>query len=171
MLPVNPTIALLEMPMSVETVVAKAQPMLYVKRSSKMDPQAISGAMGEAFHAVGSFIGGVGITPAGPPLAIYRKWGDGNLDFEVGFPVDPKDLAKATKDVRAGETPSGPAAKLIHIGPYDTLRKGYEELERYLADKGLPQPSVTWDVYLDDPDRTPVTALRTELYMALPPSS
>lgn len=154
--------------MPVETIVANATPMLFVTRSCSMEPQAISAAMGEAFHALGAFVGRAGIAPTGPPLAIYRRWQGGNLSFDVGFPVAAVDLKKATGDVKAGETPSGLAAKLVHIGAYDTLSKGYAELEQYLAKKGLPRPGVTWDVYVDDPERTPATTMRTELYMALP---
>ena len=111
--------------MNVETVETKSQPILFLSRSSSMDPSDIGRTVGEAFGTLGAFIGKNGIAPAGPPVCIYRSWDKGKMGFDVGFPVSKAALAKAAGEVKAGETPSGKALKAIHHGPYAKLRDTY----------------------------------------------
>ena len=151
--------------MTPETVTATSQPMLFISRSSSMDQADISRTMTEAFQKVGAFIGGSGIMPAGPPLCIYRHWGAGTLDFDVGFPVAEQDLAKASGEFKAGATPTGKAMKFTHRGPYGTLRETYAAITAHLNEKGLPWPALTWEVYVSDPAKMPEKNLVTDIYM------
>ena len=152
--------------MTPETVTAAAQPMLYVSRTSSMEPAEIARTMSEAFGTMGAFIGKNGIAPVGPPVCIYQRWGQGTLDYDVGFPVAEAALATASGEVKAGKTPSGKALKFTHRGPYDTLRDTYTAINVHLREKGLPWPSLTWEIYVGDPQKTPPKDLVTEIYMA-----
>jgi effector-binding domain-containing protein len=152
--------------MQFDTVTTTAQPMLHVSRSSTMADMAKT--MGGAFGEVGAFLGQHGIVPLGPPVCVYRKWENDSVSYDIGFPVARADLAKATGNVKAGETPSARALKGVHKGPYDALRQTYAAMEGYMRDKNIPMPSFSWEVYLSDPDRTPATDLLTEIYMPLP---
>jgi effector-binding domain-containing protein len=153
--------------MRVETVEIKSQPMLYVTRSSSMAPEEISGVMQEAFGAIGAFIGRTGITPTGPPLAVYRDWDSatGNMKIDIGFPVTAPDAARADGEVKSGETPAGKALKTIHRGPYATLRETYGALEAHMKEAGLTMPPLAWEVYISDPGKVPEAELLTEIYM------
>jgi effector-binding domain-containing protein len=153
--------------MNIETVDTKAQPVLYVTRSSSMAPEEISGVMGEAFGDMGAFVGRAGIAPAGPPLAIYRDWDEktGTMTIDVAFPVAPGDVAKAAGEVKAGNSPSGKALKALHRGPYDTLRDTYGEIMAHMKKAALPMPPMSWEVYLSDPEATAPADLVTEIYM------
>lgn len=153
--------------MNIETVAVKPAPMIYVTRSVGMDANEIGTTMGEAFGAIGAFIGKSGIAPAGPPLAVYRDWDEasGKMKVDVGFPVASADTSRIEGEVTAGETPSGSALKAIHIGPYDTLRDTYGVLMAHMKEKGIPLSSVSWEVYPNDPETTPPEKLVTEIYM------
>ena len=137
--------------MNVETVETKSQPILFLSRSSSMDPSDIGRTMGEAFGTLGAFVGKNGIAPAGPPVCIYRSWDKGKMGFDVGFPVSKGALAKAAGEVKAGETPSGKALKAIHRGAYAKLRDTYGEVEAHMKKSGIPMPSLSWEVYVGDP--------------------
>jgi effector-binding domain-containing protein len=152
--------------MTPETVTAASQPMLFVSRSSSMDQAEISRVMTDAFQSVGAFIGRSGVAPAGPPLCIYRRWGAGGLDFDIGFPVSERDLAKASGEFKAGATPAGKAMKFTHRGPYSGLRGTYAAITAHLNEKGVPWPALTWEVYVSDPEKTPEKDLVTEIYMS-----
>jgi effector-binding domain-containing protein len=156
--------------MNFETVSTKSQPILYVRRSASMAPKEISEVMGEAFGAIGAFVGKNRIAPAGPPLAIYRDWDEktGRMTVDVAFPVSGADAAKAADGVMAGETPSGKALKAIHRGPYDTLRETYDSLQEHMKKSGIPMPPIAWEVYLNDPESTAPKDLLTEIYMPVP---
>ena len=130
-----------------------------------MAPEEIAGVMGEAFSAIGAFIGSAGLAPAGPPIAVYRDWDGGKMKIDVGFPVSAADTAKARGEVTAGQTPSGKALKVVHRGPYAKLRETYGALENYMSKAGYAMPALAWEVYLSDPDTTPEADLVTEIYM------
>ena len=156
--------------MPFETVKIDPRPMLYVTRSAGMAPDEISGVMGEAFGAIGGFIGRAGVTPAGPPLAVYRDWdeGTGRMQIDVGFPVDEADTDKAEGKVKSGETPSGNALRAVHRGPYMTLRETYGDMQAHIKKVGMTVPALAWEVYITDPDKTPEHELLTEVYMPMP---
>lgn len=153
--------------MNIETVAAKAAPMVFVTRTVGMDATEIGAVMGEAFNAIGAFVGKTGIAPAGPPLAVYRDWDEksGKMKVDVGIPVAPGDAGRIEGEVAAGETPSGSALKAIHVGPYDTLTSTYDVLMAHMKEKGIPLSSVSWEVYANDPETTPPDKLVTEIYM------
>jgi effector-binding domain-containing protein len=151
--------------MPFETVEVQSRPMLYVTRSAGMQPEEISAVMGEAFGAIGAFIGRSGVVPAGPPIAVYRDWDGGKMAIDVGFPVGEADAARAAGEVRSGRTPSGKALKAVHRGPYRTLRDTYGEMEAEMKKSGIAMPQVAWEVYVSDPDKTPEGDLLTEIYM------
>jgi effector-binding domain-containing protein len=153
--------------MDIELVEVRSQPMLYITRVASMAPREISGIMAEAFATIGSFIGRAGITPAGPPLALYRDWDmkTGRMEIDVGFPVRPADIGKAAGEVHAGQTPAGKAYKAVHRGPYIKLRDTYTALEEHRKRAGIPQAALAWEVYVTDPEKTPERDLLTEIYM------
>lgn len=153
--------------MQSETVQTQAQPMIYVRYQVGMDSDAIGEKMGEAFQALGDFIGENGIEVAGPPIAVYHDYTETGMTLDVGFPVAAATLGKATGTIKAGETPSGKAMKFVHQGSYDGLRATYDEIGKHFTQAGIPMSPVCWEVYLNDPDATPETELITEIFMAV----
>ncbi|MDP3801668.1 GyrI-like domain-containing protein [Brevundimonas sp.] len=151
--------------MHIETVEWEPQPMLHVTRSSGMIPGEISEVMGEAFETLGAFFARAGVAPAGPPLAVYRNRDGANMKIDIGFPVTASDAARAEGDVKSALTPSGRALTTVYSGPYEGLKTAYGELEDHLRTAGLPMPSLSWEVYLDDPFTTPPEDLKTRICM------
>ncbi len=156
--------------MLIETIEAETRPMLYITRTASMDPQEIALTMEDAFNAMAAFLGQSAVRPAGPTLAVYRDWDQatGKMMIDVGFPVAASDVARATGEVRAGQTPSGRALKAVHHGSYAKLRETYAAIEARMEAIGIPTPPHAWEVYLSDPDTTPEADLLTEVYMPIP---
>lgn len=145
------------------------QPMVYVTTRCSMDSEEIATKMGELFNKLELFLTGTGVTPSGPPLAIYRDWDGAAMTMQVGFPVGEADLAKASGEVLAGHAPSEDAVKSLHRGPYPSLRDTYGEMEREMKQAGIAMSDVAWEVYVSDPVTTPADELVTEIYMAVSP--
>jgi effector-binding domain-containing protein len=152
-----------------ETVETSPQPMLYLSRRTGMAPADVSRVMQESFDRIGAFITRKNISPAGPPLSIYRDWDGKEMIIDVGFPVAEPELFKAEGELKTGHTPARRALKAIHRGPYDDLRKTYENMEAHFREQGLPMPDLSWEVYVSDPDNIPPEDLLTEVYMPLTP--
>ena len=153
--------------MLIETVETETRPMLYVTRTSGMEPRAIADAMAGAFSAMGAFLQVSGVKPAGPPLALYhdRNLATGTIRVDVGFPVTAHDTTKAAGAVHAGQTPSGRALKAFHHVAYATMPRCYECIAAHMEKFGLGVPASSWEVYLNDPRTTPEPELLTEIYV------
>ncbi len=149
--------------MKTETVQTRSQPMLYVRKTTLVDPATIAPVMAEAFKQLGSFVGSHGIDVVGPPLAVYRDFERGNVTLEVGVPVTAAALGQAQGEIKAGATPAGKALKVVHRGSYATLGNTYAEIEK----AGMMLAPYSWEVYPNDPSVTAPDELVTEIFMPL----
>jgi effector-binding domain-containing protein len=152
--------------MDFETVSTTTQPILFVTRTTGMDSDEIGGVMEEAFRAIGSFFERNGISPFGPPMALYHDWDGKRMEVDVGFPVG-SETAVSDDEVKSGHMPEGQALKALHRGSYINLRQTYEAMEEFIKQKGLKTKDIAWEVYVNDPDNTPEEDLQTEIYMPL----
>jgi effector-binding domain-containing protein len=116
-----------------------------------------------AYGRVAGLLGAQAAGPAGPPFARYHLLGDERFEIEAGFPsmrpVEPSD------EVKASSLPGGPAAFVVHIGPYDEMGPAYEALTAWMRDRGVEPNGDKWEVYLSDPVAEPdPSTWRTEIY-------
>ncbi len=148
-----------------ETVHTRVMPMIYVTDEVTWDQEDISEKMGKAFQTLGEFMEAHRIAPAGPPLTVYYDYGEAGMRMDVGFPVPPPALSDARGEIMAGSTPSGRAFKFVHRGPYDKLRDAYAEIRAHFEAEGIPASPVCWEVYVNDPGKTPENELITEIFM------
>ena len=132
-----------------------------------MQPDQIGKAMEQSFSTLGRFFAEKGVTPLAPPLAIYSDWNGRLVTIDVGFPVTEADAAKASGEVKAGKTPAGPAVKTVHRGSYDKLKDTYAELDEAMKARGQHPSGRCWEIYFDEPGKTPEADLVTEIYMQL----
>lgn len=151
-----------ETEMNITRVELTPQPMVYVTATASM--AEMSAVMGTTFATLGRFIGTSGVTPLGPPLAIYHDWSGDRTAVDVGFPVSAADAGKAAGEVRAGMTPGGFALKAVHVGPYDDFPATYAAIGAALKAAGIPESTRMWEVYLGEPGVTPDAELITEIY-------
>jgi effector-binding domain-containing protein len=124
-------------------------------------PQSGLGAFfAEIFPRLHGLLAAQGATPAGPPLARYYNGHRAAFDVESGIPFTGP--FRPTGDVRVMELPAR-AAKLVHVGSYETLHPEYQRLEKWVGEQGLAGGVGPWEVYLSEPG-TPEAELRTEVY-------
>ncbi|HUH76834.1 MAG TPA: GyrI-like domain-containing protein, partial [Devosia sp.] len=109
--------------MHITGVELSAQPMLYLSETTTR--AGIPAVMDTAFATLGQFLQASGVTPVGPPLAVYHDWSGDKTAVDIGFPVTAADAQKASGNILAGMTPDGFALKVVHVGPYDDFAETY----------------------------------------------
>lgn len=139
------------------------------------DPGAISAAMGRAFETLGRFIGANGLTPGGPPRAIYNAYGPEGVDVTVAIPIEtPAAPIPAGGDVRVALLPATRTLRFTHTGPYHELAGTYGRITQYLLkerliedEAGWAQFMPMWEEYVKDPASTPEAELVTHIHLPL----
>ena len=140
------------------------QHYLYVDRECAMDAKSIGDAMASGFGEVFGFAQAKGVTPLSMPASIYMEMPGEKLAFRTGVFVSAEDAAHAEGDVRAGVMPAGDVVAATHVGPYATLNQSHKALWDYAKKEGLPNAMPVWEIYVDDPTKTPEAELRTEIF-------
>jgi effector-binding domain-containing protein len=145
----------------------QAQPVVYTRgRAPFGDAGAIGNALGAAFGVVGQFGQSHGAQMAGPPYARFLSPPGGTMDFEAGMPVVA--AVPGEGEVESGELPAGEAAVTTHVGPFDTLRAGYEAIEGWMREHNRSGGGPPWEVYMTDPQLEPdPQKWRTDIYWPL----
>ena len=142
------------MPDEISLVELEPQDVLVVSGHVAHDgiPAFLGMAFGETMGAMR------GTPPAGPPFARYDLCDDG-FDIEAGFPVSTPVDASGRAEART--LPGGPAATVMHRGPYESLASVYAAVGAWIGEHGYVVAGAPWESYLDGPEvaepRTMVT--------------
>lgn len=108
-----------------------------------------------------------GISPTGPPYALYRSMEGQEVDVEFGYPVP--EGTPGHERFSLSSTPGGRAAACLYIGPYDQVAPAYDALMKWIDDNGLQAGGEACEVYLNDPSDVSPEFLKTEVQLLLVP--
>ena len=149
--------------LELERVVVDAQDFAFQESATPESAEAYRVDMREAVTAVSAFLKQNNLASAGAPLAVMVKGADGKQNLRAGQPFEgPAPVGPSSVDV--GKTPSGPALKVLYTGPYGGMTPTYAKLDAYAKAHRLEPRGSPWEVYIDDPDKTPAEQMRTEIY-------
>jgi effector-binding domain-containing protein len=135
--------------LSYEIVQLSPKPFLYIEGQVPQDPAAIEEAVAQSLLIVNPIMARNGLKAAGAPIAVETAWKDGQYAFQAGLPYEgtkPRILI----GVKAGETPSGQAIKVVYQGSEDQILPTYDKMEALIAAGRLTQGE-SFEVYNDDP--------------------
>ena len=143
-----------------------AQKILFVTNLSSQDTAGIANEMSKAYAEISAFMKTAGIIMTGQPMAITRSREEGGFQFDAAIPVDfiPAELSG---NIQAGQSPSGPAIRAVHHGPYDQMTPTYEKLAAYMSAHNIKPGKVSWEHYLSDPAVTQAQDMVTHVYIML----
>ena len=152
--------------LDVEHVIVEPQQIAYLPTTSLPEPAAISEAMGKAYFEILSFIDARGLVEAGAPMSIVRGFAGSQLRFDAAIPVGgvTAETARDGATVKLGQTYSGPAIRVRHVGSYRQLGSTHRKIAAYLAALGLERNGDAWETYISDPTRVPEAELLTDIY-------
>jgi effector-binding domain-containing protein len=117
---------------------------------------------GEIYPQLMQTLKAQGARPVGAPFARYYNDDRAAFDTEAGIAFT--GALTPPKGARVTELPGGQAAKTVHLGSYETLSDEYRRIEAWLEKNGHKPGIGPWEVYVDDPDKTPRDKMRTEVY-------
>jgi effector-binding domain-containing protein len=108
---------------------------------------------GHAFGAVAAAVAGQGLEIVGEPFAFVPSSPADVVEVAAGFPVSA--AAERAGDVVPLELPGGRGVTTVHVGPYDTMAKTYEQMRDWISVQSLSPGTHLWEVYLSDPAAEP----------------
>jgi effector-binding domain-containing protein len=152
--------------LSVEVLDAEALDILYISSGGSRDTGDIAEFLETAYQEISEFIAENNLVVNGGRMAITRAWDKEGYHIDAAIPV----LMQAfepTENLRVGRSPSGPAVRVIHQGPYELMTPTYDKLTAYIAAHGLREGPVSWEYYISDPSQTPGEELITHIYFQI----
>ncbi len=109
----------------------------------------LTGFFDRVFHTVMAVAQTQGVPIAGPPFALYYGMPTDSVDIVAGFPT--ASAVSPADGVTASQLPGGRAARLLHVGSYDSLEQAYGRVMGWLGQRGLRPAEVMWESYLNEP--------------------
>ncbi|MFC3890753.1 GyrI-like domain-containing protein [Lentzea rhizosphaerae] len=107
----------------------------------------------KTYNDIAAVLAGCGIEPTGAPFARYHRLGDGRFRVEAGYPVG---VAIDRADgVHPSALPGGPAARTVHLGPYEAMESAYGALTSWVRARGGDIAGDAWEIYFSDPEVEP----------------
>jgi len=92
--------------------------------------------------------------------------GDHVFNVEAGIPV--AEHVVPTSEIRQSLLPAGPAAKLVHLRPYERLEDAHKTLHQWIGENDRECVGNPWEIYLTDPGEEPDSSKWvTEVYYPL----
>ncbi|POH62509.1 AraC family transcriptional regulator [Cryobacterium zongtaii] len=137
--------------MQIDRVELEPRTLLGVHENVKMAD--LTEYFGRAFEVSAAAMAAQGLTPAGPPLALYHGMPTDTVDVTAGFPI--AGPAHGTADVVVTELPAGSAIASVYTGPYDGMTRTYDEIAAWLREQNLTPGMDMWEEYLSDPETNP----------------
>ena len=126
--------------------------------------------IGEAFppaiQEVMAGVGAQGVEPIGPLFARYLRMGGGEVDVEIGVPLDRPIAAEGR--ITISSLPGGSALRAVHQGPYEELPSSWDQFGTWVTENGHEPDQGLWESYVTGPESSPdPAAWRTELILPL----
>ncbi len=131
-----------------------------------IERQRIAEAFPPAIQEVMSGLGAQGVQPAGPLFARYLRMGSGEVDVEIGVPLERP--IEPEGRITNGSLPGGRALRAVHQGPYEELSSSWDQFGRWVAENGHEPDEGLWESYVTGPESSSDPAeWRTELVLPL----
>jgi effector-binding domain-containing protein len=105
--------------------------------------------MGHAFAATSEAIAAAGARFAGHPFARYFSFGE-PIEAVAGFPFEGGE--PEAEGVEIVTLPSGLAAMIRHVGPYETIGEAWDRGTAWIRNHGYATSGPGWECYLTGPE-------------------
>ena len=141
----------------------KAQPVLSIRTKTSLEnlPKLI----GESYHKIMDYLNELGKQPADIPFTAYHNLDMQNMDVEMGFPVAKPLPGKG--DIKASEIPPRKIVSYMYKGLYSGMEPVYNEIFKWINEKGYQPTGVYYEYYYNAPDEVPESELLTRIVIPL----
>ncbi|MDG5815152.1 GyrI-like domain-containing protein [Chitinispirillales bacterium ANBcel5] len=122
--------------------------------------------IGNVYGEIMEYMSRKGLKLSGYPYVLYHNMDMDNLDIDIGWQTEEDDPGDGAR-IRQSKIPGGRVVYALHTGPYATLEKTYEQVMAFIDKNGLKTQEWMYEVYLNSPENTPESELKTEIYFPL----
>lgn len=142
----------------------EAQPFVGIRR--EVPTSELGAFFAEVLPKVMGWMGQKGIAPASQPMAMWCAMDPetGIADCHAGCMVH--EAVDGEGEITPGMTAAGEVLVVTHTGSYDTVGQTWMATYKHAAQLGRA-PGAGWEIYVDDPQETPVEELRTVIHLPL----
>jgi AraC family transcriptional regulator len=138
-------------------------PEPYACIAASTTPAGVSKELRRILPEIGRYIQRHGLQAIGQPLSRYYRYDAAGVEMDAGIRVAGGAEGDGAVEIR--ELPGGDVACAVHVGPYTTLKETYDDLERWIAQRGRAPRDAPWEVYVTDPGAEPDSSRwETEIY-------
>lgn len=159
---------------SIPVGTTKRDPVFYVGRHSECSLDDVASSMENSMSALCSRMKEKAIEASGAPFCIYRKYDitARTCEYVMAIPVQrqpSKGSLGSESSWETGQLPAHTAYLVKHVGSYKNLGNAWSTgFNRLRSLKLKPTKSLApYEVYVDDPEKTPEGQLTTEIYWPL----
>lgn len=141
----------------------KAQKVLSIRTRTSLED--LPRIIGESYIKIMDYLGELGEESADAPYTAYYNLDMQDLDVEMGFPVTKSLDAKG--EIKAGEIAPGKYVSCMYKGPYSGMEQPYNEIFKWVEEKGYELKGVYYEYYYNSPADVPEKELLTKIVMPL----
>lgn len=128
--------------------------------------EQIAEAFPPAIQELMSGVGAQGAAAAGPLFARYLRMGSGDVEVEIGVPLERP--IEPEGRITISDLPGGSALRAVHQGAYEELHSSWDQFGQWVSANGYEPDHGLWESYVTGPESSPDTAeWRTELILPL----
>jgi len=139
--------------------------VLYIPAKTRI--ANIKDVIGKAYKEIFAYLkaSNVNMSQNFDPYVKYNNKDMNNLDIEIGVRV--KKALPGNDKIKSGKIAAGKYAVIMHTGPYNEIGKTYEIIMAYIKKNKLKTKSFCYELYLNDPKKTPANKLETIIYLPI----
>ncbi|KQM10045.1 MAG: GyrI-like domain-containing protein [Candidatus Methanomethylophilaceae archaeon] len=146
-----------------QIVEAEEQPVLSVKTTTSI--RDMPDVVGRVYGSIVNHIVQKGGKPIGPAFIAYYNMDMENLIVEIGFPIAGEIEGKG--EIVSRSIPAGKRATGFHKGPYGEIGPVYEQLTKFVSEKGYEPTGVVYEYYYNSPNEVSESELLTKIEFLL----
>ena len=121
--------------------------------------------IGESYHKIADYLNELGEQPSDVPFTAYYNIDMQDLDVEMGFPVSR--VLPGKGDIKASEIEQGKIVSYMYKGPYSAMEPVYNEIFKWMSEKGYQPKGVYYEYYYNAPDEVPESELQTRIVIPI----
>lgn len=139
------------------------QPVLSIRTRAAVEN--LPNIIRECYGKIMQYMAELGTEPADVPFVAYYNMDMKDLDLEIGFPVQKSTEGKG--EIIKSEIPAGKYVSMMYKGPYAEMKKPYEEMMKWMKDKGYEGTGIAYEFYYNSPMEVPESELLTKIAFPL----
>lgn len=141
----------------------EAQPVLSIRTRTALEN--LPNVIGESYGKIMQYLDELGEQPADAPFTAYYNLDMQDLNVEMGFPV--AKLLPEKGEIESGEIPQGKYVSYMYKGAYSQMEQTYNEVFKWIEEKGYEQKGVYYEYYFNSPCEVPESELLTKIVIPL----